>query len=150
MEKLQIRVEALEQRRSKWLMITLIGFCIWDGLRIVESYLLGNYTSPILIGIMLLGWLIWVIGLIQILRIGKEMKRNIQLCQILNDELIELTRFKAWRASLVMVGLTQAIIILTTLFVTEISGILAAEISIFVLVTSAIGGFFYFDREYNE
>lgn len=149
MEKLQVQVEVLEQNRSKWLLINLIGFCIWDGLRIVDNYLLGNYTSALLTGVTLLGWLIWIVGLIQIVRIGKEMGRNKQLAQILNDELIELNRFKAWRASLVMIVLTQGVIVITTLFVTEISGILAAELSIFVSVTSAIGGFLYFNKESN-
>lgn len=129
--------------------ILKIGFCIWDGLRIIDNYLLENHTFPLLTGIMLLGWLIWLVGLIQIIRIGKEMNGNKLMSQILNDELIEHNRFKAWRASLVMVALTQVFIVMTTLFVTEVSGILAAELSIFVLVTSAIVGFLYFNKESN-
>jgi len=149
MRNLEKQVEVLEQKRSKWLLIGLIGFSIWDGSRIINAYLLDNYTSPIFTGLMLLGWLTWTVGLIKIIRLGKEMKRNKLFAQILNDELIELNRSKAWRASLIMVGLTQVLIMLTTLFVTEISGILAAELSIFVLCTSAVAGFIYFNKESN-
>jgi len=149
MGKLQIQIEALEHKRSKWLTINMIGFCIWDGLRIVNNYILDNLTYPILTGIELLGGLIWVVGLFQILRIGKELKHDKQIIQIFNDELVELSQLKSWRFSLLMTALTQVLIIITTSFVTEISGIFAAELSIFVLVTSAIGGFLYYNRESN-
>jgi len=149
MEKLHLQVEDFEQKRSKWLIINLVGFCIWDGLRIIDTYLLENYNFPILTGIMLLGWLIWLVGLIQIVFIGEKIKRNRHLTQILNDELVEINRFKTWRATLVMVALTQVLIIIMALFVPEISGIFAAELSIFVMVISAIGGFFYFNKESN-
>ena len=146
MEKLQIQVEALERKRSKWLIINLIGFCIWDGLRIIENYVLVNTVSPLRTGVMLLGGLIWMVALIKLLRLGNDMKGNKYLVQILNDELIELNRYKVWRASLLMVILTQVLIIIATFFVADISGILAAELSIFVFVTSALGGFSYFNK----
>ena len=149
MEKLHIQVEDFEQKRSKWLLISLIGFCIWDGARIIDTYLLENYNFPILTGILLSGWLIWLVGLIQIVRIGKKIKHNRRLTQILNDELVEINRFKTWRATLVMVALTQVLIITMTVFMPETSGIFAAELSIFVMVTSAISGFLYFNRESN-
>lgn len=146
MEKLQTQVEVLEQTRAKWLFLNLIGFCIWDGLRIIENYLLER-TNPVITGIMIFGWLIWIISLIQILRLGKEMKKNKQLLQILNDELIELNRFKTWRIALFAVGLTQVFIIILTSFVTEISGLFASELSIFIIVVFCIGGFLYFNIE---
>lgn len=146
MEKLQTQVEVLEQTRAKWLFLNLIGFCIWDGLRIIENYLLER-TNPVITGIMIFGWLIWIISLIQILRLGKEMKKNKQLLQILNDELIELNRFKTWRIALFAVGLTQVFIIILTSFVTKISGLFASELSIFIIVVFCIGGFLYFNIE---
>lgn len=149
MKNLQIKIEELEQKRSKWLIIGLIGFCIWDGLRIVDRYILSDHTYPILTGMLLLGWLIWSVGLIKILQIGKKLKHDKHVNQILNDELVELNRLKSWRFSLLMIGLTQVFIVITS-FVTNISGILAAELSIFVLVISAIGGFLYYNRDNSE
>lgn len=96
---------------------------------------------------MIFGWLIWIISLIQILRLGKEMKKNKQLLQILNDELIELNRFKTWRIALFAVGLTQVFIIILTSFIIEISGLFASELSIFIIVVFCIGGFLYFNIE---
>lgn len=147
MKTLQTQVEALEQKRSKWLVVNLIGFCIWDGARIIDSYILDKQYNTILTGIILLGGLFWMISLIQILRLGYEMKKDKQVLQVLIDELIQLNRFKAWRIALVAVGLAQVFIILLASFVTEVSGILAAEVSIFVLVISALGGFLYYNGE---
>lgn len=145
MENLQTQVEELEQKRSKWLILNLIGFCVWDGSRIIQNYLMDNH--PALTLITLLGWLIWVVSLVQILRLGKKISADRHVFQILNDELIELTRFKSWRAALVAVTITQGFIILLTSFVTEVSALFAAELTIFVAVLSSIGSFLYYNSQ---
>ena len=74
------------------------------------------------------------------------MKGNHRVLQILNDDLIVVNRLKAWRLTLVAVVLTQVLVIAITLFAIKIPGVLMAELSVFVSVISAIGGFLYYDN----
>lgn len=148
MEELQAEVEDLEKKRTKWLIINLIGFCIWGGIRIIDNHLLDNHSSPILTGAMLFGWMIWIVGLVQILLLGKRVGKKRVVLQIFNDELIQLKRFKTWRIALVAVVLTQVCLIVASQL-TEISGLFGAELSIYVSVVSAIGSFLFFNSESN-
>lgn len=149
MDNLQTQVEVLERKRSQWLTFNLIAFTMWDGARIIANYVMHDPAHPILTGFTLFGGIFWIISLLQILRLGKRMKKDMQVLRILNDDLIELNRLRSWRLALVVVALNQCLIIMLSLFGIEISGILAAELSIFVLVIAAIGGFLYYDRESN-
>ncbi len=149
METSQQNIELAEQKRSKWLIINLIGFFIWDGLRIIDSYILINQPKQIITGAILLGATIWIVSLIQLMKFGKSIKNNRQVMQILNDELMELNRLKTWRFALLSLVLTQVVIIGFSLLSNSITGLLAAELSIFVTVLSSIGGFLYFNSEQN-
>ena len=148
MEKSYKELELLEKWRIKWMTINLLGFCIWDGLRIGTSHF-WDKPSLILTIVMWIGWVIWVAGFVQLTRLSLKSKKTKQALEILNDELVEFNRLKAWRAALLMVGLLQVIIILLISFGIEISGLLAADLSIFVAVVSAIGGFLYYNTELN-
>lgn len=150
MNDLEEQLENLETSRANWLLINLIGFCIWDSLRIVDSYVLVAPTNPFLAATMWLGWLIWIVGLAQLTRLGLKMKRTRLALEVLNDEFIQLNRLKAWRAGFIGVVFTQIAIIIFTTFTTGISGILAAEISIFVSVTTAIAAFLFYNRSVSN
>lgn len=149
MEKLQEELEGLEKWRTKWLFINLIGFCLWDGMRIAINYFLEASKNPILVAVMGLGWLLWILGLVQLLRFGAKARKTKQALQILNDELVTSNRLKAWRTGFLALSFTQVVIIVVTTLGMEVQGILAAEVSIFVAVTSAIGSFLYFNTEQN-
>jgi len=144
--ELENRLEELEQMRSKWLFINLVGFVLWDGLRMIDLYILEELNP---LGQILLwsGWLIWTVGLVQLTRLGFKVKKTKMATQILNDEWIELSRLKSWRLAFLAVTLTQVAIIVLNLFSFQISGIFAAELSIFVAVVSALLAFLYFNQE---
>ncbi len=129
-----------------WLLINLIGFCIWDSLRIAEAYFLDTPMNKLLAATMWFGWLVWTLGLVQLIRLGLKMKKTRLALQVLNDEFIQLNRLKAWRTAFIAVVVTQVVIIILTVSTTEISGILAAELSIFVSVAAATGAFLYYNR----
>lgn len=144
-EQLQDKVEVLERQRVTWLLINLIGFCVWDGLRIVDRYGFTGPSYPVITGLMLMGWLAWVSGLWQVFRLKREMNRDQRLLHMLNDERVEHNRFRAWRIGLIAVVLTQVAILSASLFAVEISGALAADLTILVAVAVATGGFLYND-----
>lgn len=147
MEMLQEQLESLEKWRTKWLYINLVGFCIWDGTRIAKNYLLEDSKHGILTIILLIGWLIWISGLFQLIRFSNKVKKTRQAMHILNDELTQFNRLKAWKTAFLIVCTAQILVIVTSSFITEISGIFVAELSIFLAVVSAIGSFLYYDAE---
>lgn len=147
---LEQQLEEFETGRTKWLTINLIGFFIWDALRITNSYLLDGSSNAILMSAMLLGCIIWLASLIQLIRLGLKVSKSKKALQIFNDELISINRQKTWGVALFAVCMVQVAIMLITTFGTEISGIMAAELSIFVGIISIIGGFLYYNRDSNE
>ncbi len=147
MKNLTQQIEDLESKRIKWLSINLAGFCIWDSLRITTNHLLDISDAPLLTGIMLLGWLIWIIGLVQIIRLSSKVRKTRLALEIMNDELFKINLLKAFRTALVTVIVAQLAIILITTFITHLSGIFVAEISVFISVTTVIGAFLYFNRD---
>ncbi|WPP50197.1 hypothetical protein [Catalinimonas niigatensis] len=136
----QMHAEQLEQKRSKWLLINLLGFILWDGIRILQGYILKTEFSLIFTPLELLGWLLWAISLIQILRLGKNIKANPLLQDILNDELVRLNRMQAWKTGFIVVLSTQIILLLVHLFY-PFSAALGAEVTIFLGVVSSIAAF---------
>lgn len=147
MDKLQVQIEALEQKRSRWLKAILIGFSIWYGFRIVDTYFLEKQSHPILLGIVILGFFVWLFFLVKLLSLVKEINSTKQINQILNDELVTLNRLKTWRMAFIAVVLTQAVILFLSLFVRELPGMFVAELSIFVAVAFSLGGFLYYNSE---
>lgn len=141
----QILAEKLEQKRNKWLLLNLLGFILWDGVRILQSYLLKTEFSIVLTPLELIGGLLWIISLVQILRLGKSIKENPLLQAILNDELVLLHRMQAWKAGFIVVLGTQIAFLLVHLFY-PFSAALAAELSIFLGVSASITAFIYFQR----
>lgn len=146
MNALVTEIETLEKMRTRWLLVNLIGFIIWDGFRMMDSYVISGGISNTYQIILIIGWLIWVLGFVQLTRLGMKAKKTKMALQILNDEMVTATRFKTWRLALIAVVLTQVFIVALSFGSIEISGVLAAELTIFVAVVSAIGSFIFFDR----
>ncbi|MDW3196531.1 MAG: hypothetical protein R8G66_29415 [Cytophagales bacterium] len=146
MNTLANEIEALERMRTRWLLINLIGFIIWDGFRMLDSYVISGGISNTYQIILIIGWLIWVLGFIQLTRLGMKAKKTKMALQVLNDEMVAATRLKTWRLALIAVVFTQVGIIALSFDYIQISGVFAAELTIFVSVVSAIGSFIYFDR----
>lgn len=146
MEAQATEIEALEKMRTRWLLVNLIGFIVWDGFRIIDGYLIEGGLAITFQFILFLGWLTWVLGFVQLTRLGLKAKKTKMALAILNDELVEHSRFKTWRFAFIIVVLTQVVIVVSSLISIEISGMLAAEISIYAAVVSAIAAFIYFER----
>ena len=150
MEKIQQQLENLEKGRSRWIFVNLIGFCVWDGMRILNNYFANPLELPVSTGIMILGWGIWILGLIQLFKVSAKAKQTKNAMGILNDELVQINRMKAWRLAFVVLCFSQVMVLLYSLAITNISSALSAEISIYIGVIAAIGGFLYFNNDPNE
>ncbi len=59
MTTVETQIEELEKMRSRWLLINLIGFVLWDGFRIFDSYLIEGRTCNSLSN----NILIWLVDL---------------------------------------------------------------------------------------
>lgn len=146
MNETLINIEKLENKRTKYLRINLIGFVIWAGLRIIDNYLLSG-PEPVLLVALAIGWIVWIASLLQILRLGSIVKKNKEAQEIFNDELVSQYRLKAWKFGFICVILTQAFLILSSLLFSNFSGQMAAEITLFVGITATVGAFTYFDSK---
>ncbi len=146
MSEIYINIEKLESKRTKYLRLNLIGFVIWAGLRIVDNYILSG-SNPVLLAALAVGCIIWIVSLLQILRLGSKVKKNKEAQAIFNDELIIQHRLKAWKFGFICVILTQVVLILSHLLFSNFSGQMAAEITVFVGITAAVGAFTYFDSK---
>ena len=146
METLEKQIDEFEKKRISWLLVNLIGFILWDGFRIIENYLINGKVNPLFQLFIFLGWLIWVLGFVQLVRLSKKVRKIKQAQQILNDELVELNRLKSLRFALIVVALVQVSIIALSVFAVDITGVLAAEVSVFAVVTSVLSAFVYYDK----
>lgn len=147
MKTLESQIEELETMRIRWLLVNLIGFILWDGFRVIDRYLIdGGLSGPMQI-FTFLGWLLWVISFIQLIRLGNKVKKTKLASEILNDELVELSRLKSFQIAFGCVVIMQVVIIGISSVSFEISGALSAELSIFTAVVTAISAFIYFDKQ---
>ena len=146
MQALETQIEELEKKRDRWLAINLIGFIVWDGFRIMDNYLIEGGVNNTLEFIYFLGWITWIIGLIQMFRLGYSVKKTHLASQVLNDEWVEFIRLKSWRLAFIMIVLIQIVIIGLQIFTVSVSGILSAELTLFVAVVSAIAAFIYYNK----
>lgn len=141
------QIEKLESKRTRLIKVNLAGFILWDGMRIVNAYLLTN-PAPVLKFIEILGWALWFVSLFMILSLRRKINSSRQMSAILNDELILSNRLKAWRFAFGSVMVMNGCLIAINLF-WPVSGIFAAESSIFAGVVATIGSFLYYS-ESNE
>lgn len=146
----ETQIAYLEKMRTRWLLIVLIGFVLWDAFRIMDSYIIEGETAFHFKIVYFFGWLTWVLGVIQLTRLGIKANKVRQATQILNDELVKIYRLKSWRLALFVVLLTQVVILSLSMFSLNISGILSAEISIFTAVTAALSAFIYYEKSTND
>lgn len=140
--------EKLEQERSKWLLLCLLGFILWDSIRILHGYILQTLPDMLMIPLELLGGLLWMISLVQIFRLGKRIHSNPLLQRMLNDELVRSNRMNAWKTGFIVVLGTQAALLVVHMF-HPFSAALGAEISIFLGVVSSIAAFISLNKAHG-
>ena len=137
--------EYIEHKRDHWMKWNLVGFVLWQGLRLVQQYLVPGHYLALLLPLTLLGAGIWGVSLLKLTQLLQVKKANPALQAILNDELIVAHRWKAAGVGFGILLLMQVLIEVVSYFY-PFSASLSAELSIFVGVVSALGAFLYWHR----
>ena len=139
-------IDALDRSRRKMLVGMLFGFGIWQALSIADR-LLGPTRLPrevriALVASSLIAWAFWSVQLVRLLRWARRVQRDDAAAAALNDERIQQSRLKAFSLALFAVLIFQVIPILI-----DLPAAIAAQLTILVGCSVAIGGFLFLERE---
>jgi hypothetical protein len=92
------RIEQLDQLRFRLLKWSTIGWAIWFGTIIFPKELTDNsqvIAIAVLIG--LPAWVIWMVNLLRILKLTRELRLDRKMNAALNDELHQLNMHKSYQ-----------------------------------------------------
>lgn len=131
----QLLAEALDSKRYMWLKWNLIGFVLWQGVRLGKEYVPSELNRTafglVIILVMLLGMVIWIVTLVRIIRLSKYLKTSPQLQAILNDELHILHKSKALAMGFWSLLFTQIAMQVVAIYY-PFSALLGAQLSAFI------------------
>ena len=137
---------ALDRSRRRMLLGCLVGFGLWQGLSIADRLIgvatLARAVRIVLLIISLAAWAYWSFHLVQMVRWIRLIKADDASAASLNDERVRQTRMKAFSIALFAVMAVQV-----PLLFTGIAAGVAAQLTILVGCTAAIGGFLILDHE---
>jgi hypothetical protein len=89
-------IEKLNNSRynlTKWLTI---GWSLWVGTYILKDFIQFRLILATLVWVGLIGWTVFIINLIKYMKLKREVKPDVLLREALNDELIQLNRYKSF------------------------------------------------------
>ena len=115
------QTELYNQKRRKRLIRFTFGYGIWWGMitltSIVPSIQHFNVLHMAIVVIELLGWAYWLVQLITLLRVQKELKENTEIGLALNDEFYTHIRHKSFKNSFFVLLIVQAFLLIVNLFI---------------------------------
>lgn len=136
-------IEKLEKTRYNLLKWLTIGWAIWYGTFLLKD----SIQDQTIIGgasvLGLIGWTIFIINLIQFLKLKRELRWDKKAQEALNDELHQLNMHKSFQIGF------WAVILTTTVFLgiaefTEIKALLVTKMIVYIGVLSVlISGLIY-------
>lgn len=152
MENSQELAEQLEKKRLKYLKINLIGFIIWYPSLIANTHDVAFHVigTGMLVISNLIGFILWAWSLRKITSLGKMLKSNKLMLEILGDEFFKENQKKSFRMALIAIGVSQIVFILWTTLSGDISGRLVAELGILILVTAHVGSFIFYQGKEDD
>jgi len=115
------KTEVYNKNRRRTLINLAAGFAVWWGTITLTSIfpdireLTWLHMSLITLG--LIGCVYWLIHLIRMQKVTKELKENPELSMALNDEFYQHIRFKSFTFAFFIMLLLQALLIIVNVFV---------------------------------
>ena len=136
-------IEKLEKSRYNLLKWTTVGWGIWYGTFILKDVIDNSAIIQIAFWVGLLGWIIFIINLIKVLKLQRELKWDQKTRAALNDELHQLNLHKSYQFGFwVVLSVTVLFVVLTSFL--QISSKLVTEIILYFAVLSyLIAGLIY-------
>lgn len=139
------RIEKLDKLRFILLKLTTIAFALWYGMNIIAG-IIQDPTLEIIAGLIgLCGGVFWIITLIKLVRLSRDIRRDHEAKKALNDELFLYNRNKSFVAGFTMVMCVAVIFSAVTIFA-DISGLLVTKIIIFTGVVGTLSASWYYNR----
>jgi hypothetical protein len=141
-------IEQLDKTRYNLLKWITIGWGTWYASFIGNKNELihGHIIFQIAFWIGLLGYTIFVINLIKYLKLGRQLRRNPQLREALEDEWHHFNINKSYKFSYwTVIGITITLIAITSF--TSISALMTAELILYFAVMSFFCSSLYYNRD---
>jgi hypothetical protein len=139
------KIETLDRRRSHFLKLTTIAFALWYGLNIVAG-LVKNPSLEVAVTIVgLASGIFWIVSLIKLVRLGKEIHKDSDARKALNDEFFIYNRHKSYAAGFWALIFAAIIFSALTLYI-EIPALIVSKVMIYVGVMSALVATLYYNK----
>ena len=136
-------IEKFEKLRYNLLKWLTVGWAIWFGTFILKDSVQNQTIIGAASTIGLIGWIIFIINLVQFLKLKRELGWDKNVENALNDELHQLNTHKSFQIGFGVVIWTTAIFLGFAEF-TEIKALLVTEITLYFGVLSVlISGLIY-------
>lgn len=137
------KIEQLDKLRFNLLKWLTIGWAIWFGSFVFKNLINQPAVTSVLGWIGLLGWAIFIINLIQYLKLRRELRKDPKMHAALNDELRQLNLQKSFFVGFwVTIGTTIAFFALSEFFNLQV--VLVIETILYLGVLSVlISGLIY-------
>jgi hypothetical protein len=138
--------ERLEKLRFFLLKLTTIAFAIWYGMNIIAGIMDDNALGIIANLVGLAGGIFWIITIIRLVRLGKEIQKDHQAWKALNDEFFLHNRDKAYAAGFWALMMSTIFFTALTIYV-DVPALLVSKIILYVGVLSALIATLYYNRD---
>jgi hypothetical protein len=136
-------IEKFEKLRYNLLKWLTIGWAIWFGTFILKDYVQNQLIVVASSTLALIGWIIFIINLIQFLKLKRELGWDKKVENALNDELHQLNMHKSFQIGFWAVIWTTSSFLGFALF-SEIKAVLVTEIILYFGVLAVlISGLIY-------
>jgi hypothetical protein len=136
-------IEKLEKSRYNLLTWTTIGWGIWYGTFILKDLIDNSTIIQIAFWVGLFGWIIFIINLIKVLKLQRELKWDPKAREALNDELHQLNLHKSYQFGFWMVLWVTVVFVALTPFVQISSQLVTKIILYFAVLSFLIAGLIY-------
>ena len=90
------KIEQLNKLRFDLLKWLTIGWAIWFGSYVFKNLINQPTVTSVLAWIGVMGWAIFIINLIQFLKLKRELRKDAKMQAALNDELHQLNMHKSF------------------------------------------------------
>lgn len=138
-------IEKLDKTRDSVLKWQTIGWGVWFGTFILKDLIVNKPVVLILIFIGLIGWGLWTVNLIKMLRLVKKINSDSKLREALNNEMYRLNQYKSFSVGFMVVLVTIGCFMGFSEFY-DISALLVCQITLYLGLLSTFIALFIYNR----
>lgn len=146
----EVSVEAMLGRRRAIFLAALVSGGLWQTTRIIEDFtrdsrLLSSVWVTVLLLIQFVGYAGWGVSLFQFFTFTKRLKQNPAIAEAVADEFQQQIWLKALKFACMGAVFCQGILLAVSPF-HRLTAQVGADITLFVICTTAIASFLWMER----